>query len=90
MPLARILAAGLLFCSLFAFTRKQQPTDFGLPIARNWEYRTENADHYALVFPNRTISHGAVSRLSEDKTCYTIRSYVVARATGEIRTPRTR
>jgi hypothetical protein len=36
-------------------------------MARNWEYRTENADHYVLVFPNRTISHGTVSRLSEDK-----------------------
>jgi hypothetical protein len=35
-------------------------------MSRNWEYRTENADHYVLVFPNRTISHGTVSRLSED------------------------
>jgi hypothetical protein len=32
-----------------------------------------------LVFTNRTISHVTVSRLSDDKTCYTIRSYVVAR-----------
>jgi hypothetical protein len=29
MPLARLLAAALLFCSLFAFTQEQQPGGFG-------------------------------------------------------------
>src|SRR5260370_38568264 len=66
MPLARLLAAGLLFCSPFAFTRKQQPSGFGLRLPGTGSTELKMQNHYALVFPNRTISHGTVSRLSED------------------------